>query len=78
MLVSGGRHSKSRPVPHCMVLPPGESNSIILDPFTVYCGRFMAIAETVSCNVTMIKTPWLWSRHRRSKTIPHCQPPEQN
>ena len=29
-------HSKSRPVPHCRVLPPGEFNGTISEPLAIY------------------------------------------
>ena len=42
------KHSKPRRVPHCMVLPRGNFNSMIPKPFAAVCPeRFMMVAVTV-------------------------------
>jgi len=43
----GDRHSKSRPAPHCRVLPPGEFNAMISDPLPVCSESFTTIDATV-------------------------------
>jgi len=49
---TGARCSKSRPAPHCMVLPPGEFNVTILESLLVYSisDSFTTIVVTVFAN----------------------------
>jgi len=39
---------QTSPVPYCMVLPPGELNSIIPVPLLIYSKSFLMVAVTVS------------------------------
>jgi len=44
---TGAGHYKSRPMPHCRVLPPGDVNGMIPGPLPVYCGSFTMTGVTV-------------------------------
>ena len=56
-------YSKSRPALHCRVLPPGEFNSIMPQPLSVYSECFITVLVTILC---LLHADWQAEAYRSS------------